>query len=144
MGAERGLNCEHMQALVTKIFQRHWEWQEDCRNRLASGIQQLSHGFPGEFGREDGIRRGQARSGIKNSHLDRGPRTRCHLAGKMTRIRAARSDVDRRLLVILRQQGKTCMQGEGRIAGSGHGTQARVAVVDKHLQRRGYDITAGP
>ena len=30
-GAERGINCEHMQALVTNIFQRHWEWQEDRR-----------------------------------------------------------------------------------------------------------------
>ena len=31
VGAERGVNCEHMQALVTNIFQRHWEWQEDRR-----------------------------------------------------------------------------------------------------------------
>ena len=29
VGAEREVNCEHMQALVTNIFQRHWEWQED-------------------------------------------------------------------------------------------------------------------
>ena len=34
VGAERGVNCEHMQALVTKIFQRHWEWQEDRRTDL--------------------------------------------------------------------------------------------------------------
>ena len=25
VGAERGVNCEHMQALVTNILQRHWE-----------------------------------------------------------------------------------------------------------------------
>ena len=25
VGAERWVNCEHMQALVTNIFQRHWE-----------------------------------------------------------------------------------------------------------------------
>ena len=28
VGAERGVNCEHMQALLTNILQRHWEWQE--------------------------------------------------------------------------------------------------------------------
>ena len=26
VGAERGVNCEHMQALVTNKFQRYWEW----------------------------------------------------------------------------------------------------------------------
>ena len=31
VGAERGVNCEHMQALGTNILQRHWEWQEDRR-----------------------------------------------------------------------------------------------------------------
>ena len=34
VGAERGVNCEHMQALVTNIFQRHCEWQEDRRTDL--------------------------------------------------------------------------------------------------------------
>ena len=37
VGAERGVNCEHMQALVTNIFQRHWEWQEDRRGDLQPG-----------------------------------------------------------------------------------------------------------
>ena len=27
--AERRVNCEHMQVLVTSLLQRHWEWQED-------------------------------------------------------------------------------------------------------------------
>ena len=31
VGAERGVNCEHMQAMVTNMLQRHWEWQEDRR-----------------------------------------------------------------------------------------------------------------
>ena len=35
--AERGVNCEHMRALVTNIFQRHWEWQEDRRVDLQPG-----------------------------------------------------------------------------------------------------------
>ena len=35
--AERGVNCEQMQALVTNIFQRHWEWQEDRRVDLQPG-----------------------------------------------------------------------------------------------------------
>ena len=30
---ERGVKCEHMQALVTKLLQRHWEWQEDRFHR---------------------------------------------------------------------------------------------------------------
>ena len=37
VGAERGVNCEHMQALVTNTFQRHWEWQEDRRVDLQPG-----------------------------------------------------------------------------------------------------------
>ena len=37
VGAEQGVNCEHMQALVTNIFQRHWEWQEDRRVHLQPG-----------------------------------------------------------------------------------------------------------
>ena len=38
VGAERGVNCEHMQALVTNIFQRHWKWQEDRRPDLRPGL----------------------------------------------------------------------------------------------------------
>ena len=39
VGAERGVNCEHMmQALVTNTFQRHWEWQEDRRVDLQPGL----------------------------------------------------------------------------------------------------------
>ena len=34
VGAERGINCEHMLSLLTNIIflQRHWEWQEDRRD----------------------------------------------------------------------------------------------------------------
>ena len=38
VGAERGVNCEHMQALVTNIFKRHWEWQGDRRTDLQPGM----------------------------------------------------------------------------------------------------------
>ena len=31
------MNCEHVQALVTNIIQRHWEWQEDRRVDLQPG-----------------------------------------------------------------------------------------------------------
>ena len=37
VGAERRVNCEHMQALVTNILQRHWEWQDDSRVDLQPG-----------------------------------------------------------------------------------------------------------
>ena len=33
-GAERGVNCEHMQAMAANILQRHWEWHEDRRTDL--------------------------------------------------------------------------------------------------------------
>ena len=29
VGAERGVNCEHMHVLVTNSWQKHWEWKED-------------------------------------------------------------------------------------------------------------------
>ena len=38
VGAERTVNCEHMQVLVTNIFQRHWDWQEDRRVDLQSEL----------------------------------------------------------------------------------------------------------
>ena len=37
VGAEREVHCEHTQALVTNIFQRHGEWQEDRRVDLQPG-----------------------------------------------------------------------------------------------------------
>ena len=58
VGAERGVNCEHMQALVTNIFQRHWEWQEDRRTDLQPRIVQIQYGFYGKLGLEDGRRCG--------------------------------------------------------------------------------------
>ena len=45
MGAERGVNCEHMQALVTNVFQRHWEWQEDRRTDLQQGLCRYNTAF---------------------------------------------------------------------------------------------------
>ena len=36
--AERGVNCEHMQVLVTNILQKHWEWQENRWDAGALGI----------------------------------------------------------------------------------------------------------
>ena len=45
VGAERGVNCEHMQALVTNILQRHWEWQEDRRTDLQPGMYRYNTAF---------------------------------------------------------------------------------------------------
>ena len=39
------MNCEHMQALVTNIFQRHWEWQEDRRTDLQPGLYRYKTAF---------------------------------------------------------------------------------------------------
>ena len=54
VGAERGVNCEHMQALLTNIFQRHWEWHEDRRTDLQPGLYRYNTAFD-ELGREDGL-----------------------------------------------------------------------------------------
>ena len=35
---KKSVNCEHVQALATNIFQRHWEWQEDRRTDLQPGF----------------------------------------------------------------------------------------------------------
>ena len=45
VAAERGVNCEHMQALVTDIFQPHWEWQEDRRTDLQPGFYRYNTAF---------------------------------------------------------------------------------------------------
>ena len=37
--------CEHMQALMTNVLQRHWEWQEDRRTGQGPGLFQAQNGF---------------------------------------------------------------------------------------------------
>ena len=37
VGAERGVNCEHMQVLLTNLLQKHWEWQEHRRKDWEPG-----------------------------------------------------------------------------------------------------------
>ena len=41
----RGVNCEHMQASVTNIFQRHWGWQGDRRTDLQPGLYRYNSAF---------------------------------------------------------------------------------------------------
>ena len=69
VGAERRINCEHMQALVTNMFQRRWEWQEDRRVDLQPRRYNYNTVFRGKPGCQDGIQRGQAPSGIKDAPL---------------------------------------------------------------------------
>ena len=45
VGAERGINCEHMQALLTNILQRHWGWQEDHRIDLQPALYRYNTAF---------------------------------------------------------------------------------------------------
>ena len=49
VGAERGVSCEHMQALVTNSFKRHWEWQEDRRTDLQPGGYRYNTAFMASF-----------------------------------------------------------------------------------------------
>ena len=71
VGTDRGVNYEHMQVLVTNIFQRQWEWQEDRRTDLQPGLYRYNTAFMVSLDMKDGIRRGQAFSGIEDTHLDR-------------------------------------------------------------------------
>ena len=50
VGAERGVNCVHMQGLLTNLLQKYWEWQENRRQDLEPG--------------------GQAVGGVKDSFSD--------------------------------------------------------------------------
>ena len=59
MGAERGINCEHMQAMVTNIPET-LEVAGRPTDGLAARILQKQYGRHGKLGREDGIRRGQS------------------------------------------------------------------------------------
>ena len=51
-----------------KKFQRHGNGRRQA-DRLAARILQTQHGLHGKLGREDGIRRGHAISGIQDTHL---------------------------------------------------------------------------
>ena len=66
VGAETGVSCERMQAPVTKNNQRHWEVAGRPTDQLAARILQIHYGLCRKLGREDGIRRGQAISGIED------------------------------------------------------------------------------
>ena len=66
VGAERRVHCEHMQALLTNILQRHWEWQEDRRTDLEPRLFTYKKGFHDKLGLKDGVRRGQALRGIED------------------------------------------------------------------------------
>ena len=68
MGAERGVNCEHMQALMTNIFQRHWEWQEDRRVDLQPGSL-------ASLDAKTAFDVAKTPCGISDTHLDGCPRT---------------------------------------------------------------------
>ena len=45
VGVGRGVNGEQMQALVTKINQRHWEWQENRWTDLETGFYRCNTAF---------------------------------------------------------------------------------------------------
>ena len=75
VGAERGVNCEHVQALLTKKNAETQGMAGRSPDRLAARILQIQYGLCGKLGREDGIPCGQALSGVNDSHLDRSPRT---------------------------------------------------------------------
>ena len=45
VGAERGVNCEHMQVLLTNIRLRHWEWEEDRPTDLQPGFYRYNTAF---------------------------------------------------------------------------------------------------
>ena len=45
VGAERGVNCEHMQASLKNVMQKHWEWQEDRRTDLQPGFHKHNTAF---------------------------------------------------------------------------------------------------
>ena len=49
VGAERGVNCEHMHAAVKNILQRRWEWQEDRRTDLQPGYYKYNTAFMASF-----------------------------------------------------------------------------------------------
>ena len=61
-----GLNCEHMQALLTNIEQRHWEWQEHHRTGQGPGLFRHKTAFHGKLGR------GQTCRGIEYFIFDSG------------------------------------------------------------------------
>ena len=73
---KEGSNCEHMQGLLTNILQRHWGVTGRSPDRRGTRVSQIQHSFLGELGREDGVPRDQAFSGIKDSLFDRSSRSR--------------------------------------------------------------------
>ena len=67
VGAEREVNCEHMQASLTKKTAATLGVARGSPDQSGTRILQMQHGVHGELGREDGVRRGQAVSGIEGS-----------------------------------------------------------------------------
>ena len=76
VGAERWVNCEHMQVLLTNLLQKHWERQENRRKDWEPGKFRIQDDVHGKVGREDGVRRSQAVGGVRDSFFHRYPRSR--------------------------------------------------------------------
>ena len=77
VGAERGFNQLRAHAgLVDEYTTETLGVAGQSPNRFATRVLQVLHGPYDELGRESGVRRGQNRSGIKDSHFDRSPWTR--------------------------------------------------------------------
>ena len=64
VGAERGVNCEHMQAPADERIPEALGMAGGQADRSATRKVQIQCGFHGKLGCEDGMRRGQALSGI--------------------------------------------------------------------------------
>ena len=77
VGAGRGVNCDYMQALVTKKKKRNAGSGRKTAGPICDhGFKQIYHVQNGESGRENSVRRGQARSSVEDSRLDRCQRAR--------------------------------------------------------------------
>ena len=75
VGAERGVNCEHVQAsVVTSIFQRHWKWQEDRRTDLQPGFYRYNTTFMASLDVKTAFVVARPAVVSKTSHLDRSSR----------------------------------------------------------------------
>ena len=77
VSAERSVSCEHLQALLTNIPLRHWEWQEDRRDTWVPEFFRYRTAFVANLDVNTAFRCGQALCSVSKFDPHRTARARC-------------------------------------------------------------------
>ena len=66
VGGIEGISCQHIQVMMRKLKQKHWEWQEDRRPMIKHGSMRRPTMYLASMGHQDGLPRGETKAQCTN------------------------------------------------------------------------------